>query len=72
MWQASHVRRIRIIKKNDIPGLARQIIEEYILHDRVNEFSDEISQKLKKRAGVFVTVKKNGNLRGCIGTIKPT
>lgn len=27
---------------------------------------------LNKRAGAFVCLKKNGNLRGCVGTIQPT
>jgi AMMECR1 domain-containing protein len=26
---------------------------------------------MTQRAGVFVTLKKNGELRGCIGTISP-
>ena len=29
-------------------------------------------EMLKKRAGVFVSLHKNGRLRGCIGTISPT
>lgn len=30
------------------------------------------SRKLKEKRGVFVTLNKNGNLRGCIGHIQPT
>ncbi len=30
-----------------------------------------LSQKLKEKRGVFVTLNKNGNLRGCIGHIQP-
>jgi hypothetical protein len=30
-----------------------------------------LSQTLKKKRGVFVTLNKNGNLRGCIGHIQP-
>jgi AmmeMemoRadiSam system protein A len=34
-----------------------------------NGLPDEM---LKKKAGVFVSLHKNGRLRGCIGTISPT
>jgi AmmeMemoRadiSam system protein A len=27
---------------------------------------------MKRRAGAFVTIRRHGNLRGCIGTIEPT
>jgi AmmeMemoRadiSam system protein A len=30
-----------------------------------------LSRKLKQKRGVFVTLNKNGNLRGCIGHIQP-
>lgn len=30
------------------------------------------SDELKEKAGVFVSIKKNGELRGCIGTFEPT
>ena len=61
-----------MINKEELPKLARQTIEEHVLHDRMSEVSEEISPELKERAGVFVSIKKNGDLRGCIGTIKPT
>jgi len=31
----------------------------------------EITENLKKRCGVFVTLRENGRLRGCIGSIEP-
>jgi len=34
--------------------------------------TSEISDKLKKPSGVFVTLTKNGLLRGCVGYIEPT
>ena len=61
-----------MIQKEDLPELARQTIEEHVLHDRMLEVDDEVSPELNKRAGAFVSIKKNDNLRGCIGTIKPT
>lgn len=38
--------------------------------DYIPEYVTE--RMLKERAGVFVSIKKDGNLRGCIGTIYPT
>jgi len=61
-----------MLKIEDVPNLAKKTIEEYILHGRMYEIDQEISEELNKEAGVFVTLKKNGDLRGCIGTIRPT
>ncbi len=36
------------------------------------EFPQDLKEKLPSRAGVFVSLKKDGQLRGCIGTIEPT
>ena len=33
---------------------------------------DGLPAELKERAGAFVSLKKNGQLRGCIGTFAPT
>jgi len=53
--------------------LARQSLEHVITTGEIlpvpNGLPDEL---LKKRAGVFVSIHKNGRLRGCIGTIAPT
>jgi AmmeMemoRadiSam system protein A len=32
----------------------------------------ELSLEMRERAGVFVSLKKHGQLRGCIGTFEPT
>ncbi len=53
--------------------LARQTLETYILENRIIEPSSDLEEELlRRKAGVFVTLKKNGQLRGCIGTIVPT
>ena len=53
--------------------LALQTIEEYVRHGRVVEPPDDLpTQMLSESAGVFVSLKKFGQLRGCIGTIEPT
>jgi AmmeMemoRadiSam system protein A len=53
--------------------LAREAIEEYVLRRRVISPPPWLPAELRKRrAGAFVTLKKRGELRGCIGTYLPT
>lgn len=59
--------------EDDYVKLARETLETYILKDKRITIPGWLpSDFLKKRAGVFVTIKKYGELRGCIGTISPT
>ena len=52
--------------------LARKSLETYIKDGRVIEIPDGIpSDLISRRAGAFVSLHKDGNLRGCIGTIYP-
>lgn len=60
-------------KESAYVRLARETIENYIKHEKIiapplNLPKEMINQK----AGVFVSLKKFGNLRGCIGTFMPT
>lgn len=58
---------------NHYIDLAKKAIENYIKNGEVIEPSRNLlPELLNKRAGAFVTVHKNGQLRGCIGTIAPT
>ena len=53
--------------------LARETIENYIKHGKIIAPPLDISKEIiNQKAGVFVSLKKNGNLRGCIGTFMPT
>lgn len=55
-----------------VTDLARRAVEEYIISGKEAEVvENELPEILKKEAGVFVTLKKNGNLRGCMGTFRP-
>ncbi len=54
------------------PALARKAIEEYLLRGTVLETPEQLPEEFKKTAGVFVSLKKHGQLRGCIGTFLPT
>lgn len=51
--------------------LARRAVERYILQGKIFK-PRKLSAEMKRRAGVFVSIKKHGELRGCIGTFVPT
>lgn len=52
--------------------LARHSLETYITTGRYARLPEDLSEEMtKNRAGVFVSLKKFGQLRGCIGTISP-
>ncbi|TAK36537.1 MAG: AmmeMemoRadiSam system protein A [Chloroflexota bacterium] len=50
--------------------LARDTVEQYVV-DGTKLLLDALSPELCERAGVFVSIYKSGNLRGCVGTIEP-
>lgn len=49
--------------------LARNTIVELLEHNKYPS-TKPISEKVQEKFGVFVTLHKNGNLRGCIGYIE--
>jgi AmmeMemoRadiSam system protein A len=51
--------------------LAKKAIEEYIKNKKILSCGKDLPPEMKRRAGVFVSLKKNGHLRGCIGTFQP-
>jgi len=54
-------------------SLARQSLEFAVQNGQRLIMPDGLPEELlKNRAGVFVSLHKNGRLRGCIGTIAPT
>lgn len=56
-------------EKNQLIKIARSTIENYVAGKKVPEFSP-LTEKLKEKYGVFVTLKKLGELRGCIGYVE--
>ena len=52
--------------------LARATIESYVRHRQRIDPPEELTTEMQGRAGVFVTIHRHGQLRGCIGTIQPT
>jgi AmmeMemoRadiSam system protein A len=54
-----------------IAKLAKLTVESYVKEGKVPKDFEE-SPEMKERAGAFVSLKKRGDLRGCIGTFQPT
>ena len=52
--------------------LAKKTIEEYVLNGKVIEPPENPVPEMVGKAGVFVSLKMKGQLRGCIGTFQPT
>lgn len=54
-------------------ALARASLENYVKTGKVIALPDSVPAEMRsKRAGAFVSIHKNGDLRGCIGTISAT
>lgn len=51
--------------------LAKNAIEQFITTGRIIPEPGELTPEMKAKAGVFVSLKKHGQLRGCIGTFLP-
>ncbi|MDD4775591.1 MAG: AmmeMemoRadiSam system protein A [Syntrophomonas sp.] len=60
-------------RQNESPPVkwARQTLESYLQGGKMAESPGDLGYLLQERAGVFVSLKKNGQLRGCIGTFQP-
>jgi AmmeMemoRadiSam system protein A len=61
-------------KEDEYVKLARRTLETYVSYKQRITADENVKNKelLTEKAGVFVSIKKNGELRGCIGTIEPT
>jgi len=51
--------------------LARKSIETFVRKGIISKPPDPLPQEMSEKAGVFVSLKKHGELRGCIGTYVP-
>ena len=59
-------------KENIYVKIAREAIEKYVkTGEKIVLSSNALKGLRNKKAGVFVSLKKFGNLRGCIGTFMP-
>jgi len=53
--------------------LAKQTVENYIKERKIISLLEDLPKEfLERKAGTFVTIEKNSELRGCIGTYLPT
>jgi AmmeMemoRadiSam system protein A len=60
-------------KEDPYVHLARETITRFITHQApVTDLSSYPVEMRQKKAGVFVSLHEEGELRGCIGTFKPT
>jgi len=51
--------------------LAKDAVESYVRHGRILNPPQQLTPEMKERAGVFVSLHRRGELRGCIGTFEP-
>src|SRR4030043_1228222 len=52
--------------------LAKNSVEAYVREGRIIKSPDPLPPGMDEKAGVFVCLKKHGQLRGCIGTFMPS
>ncbi len=52
--------------------LAREAVETYVKKGSIMDPPHSLPQGLEEKRGVFVTIKKKDELKGCIGTYLPT
>jgi len=52
--------------------LAKDTVEKYIIKGEIISPPAELTPEMQNKAGVFVSIKKRGELRGCIGTYSST
>lgn len=58
---------------NPYAELAKKAVESYVENGKIIAPDKELPKEmLEKKSGTFVTIEKNGGLRGCIGTYLPT
>ncbi len=68
------IEKLSEVRNNEDPyiALARKTLEIYVASGIIIDVPDVLPAEMAdKRAGVFVSIKKQGKLRGCIGTIMP-
>ncbi len=62
---------ILITGLSPLARLAKQTVESYVREGQTPELK-ELTPEMKEPAGVFVSIHKAGELRGCIGTFEPS
>ena len=62
---------IKGVEMSPLVKVAKETVETYVKKGKVLEPPDELTPEMKETAGVFVSIYKCGELRGCIGTFEP-
>jgi len=62
---------ITAVEMHPLVQLAKKTVETYVKEGKTPPPPEELSPEMKKKAGVFVSLHKFGELRGCIGTFEP-
>lgn len=57
-------------QQEELLQIARQTLESYLKDKKIPEISIK-DEQLNQKLGAFVTLRKNGQLRGCIGEFEP-
>ena len=57
-------------ERKELLKIARETVRSFLIKGEIPQFKVS-SEKLKEKRGVFVTLKKDGYLRGCLGSLQP-
>jgi MEMO1 family protein len=68
--QFAQTAKLMLKDKKTLLKIARKTLENHFLNKKM-DFTEFDIQNLKEKYGVFVTLKINGQLRGCIGNFEP-
>jgi len=60
-----------IKEMSPLTKLAKQTVETFVKEGKAPQ-PEKLTPEMRQRAGVFVSIHKLGELRGCIGTFEPT
>lgn len=72
-YKAELAEEIKNQKEKESPPVkwARLVLENYVTNGVKPNITEELQELKKEKGAAFVTLKKHGELRGCIGTILP-
>ncbi len=62
---------IKAVEMHPLVKLAQKTVETYVKEGKIPPSPAKLTREMKGRAGVFVSIHKLGDLRGCIGTFEP-
>ena len=62
---------IMLTRMSPVTSLAKETVETYVRQGEIVSPPAELTAEMKEKAGVFVSIHKHDELRGCIGTFEP-